>query len=603
MTSGVPWQVTGVRRRARDAARDAARRSGISVGEWLDAVILDCVLRDGVESGQSGSRPDRWADEAAADPGDRDDSHHQAASHRAGQRVTPDRLSATLAAFGDGGIDAPMSIDRPAGAQDRSALEQRLREINWKIDSLRQPSCFDKTIDALRSELAEIGLALREAMPRTAVEALQHEVRKLADRVDHSRHAGADEAALASVERGLAEMRDALRGLTPAEGLLGVARVVQQLAQKVDQIGREANPAALKQLEGAIAAMRGIFSHLASNDALTKLSEEVRALAGKIDQVADSAGTTILSALEGRIAILADALEAHNHSRQNVPAELEVLIRRLIDRVEQAQPARAHQAVLEERIAKLIEKLDASEVRLGHLEAIERGLRDLLVQLESSRLADLARSASAAPSELEALARNLADLRRTEKKAQDSLEVVHGTLGHVVDRLAMIETDRRSGRDPDAPPLPRSAPTAVTIAKPPAPSDEHASSVSAAATTPDAPKPAATAAVEQPVAEGPFDQALESVSGGTGSPGAPSLADRVARIEGEAAPRNPSGIANRSSTPDFIAAARRAARAADQEALASGPTSAQDRIPLSAVKPMTRVVGRLRALIVGTTAS
>jgi localization factor PodJL len=602
MTSGIPWQVTGVRRRARDAARDAARRSGISVGEWLDAVILDCVLRDGVASGQSGSR-NRWADEAAADPGARDDSHHQAAPHRAGQHVTRGRLCATLAAFGDGGADAPMSTDRPAGAQDRSALEQRLREINWKIDSLRPPSCFDKTIDALRSELAEIGLALREAMPRTAVEALQHEVRKLADRVDHSRHAGADEAALASVERGLVEMRDALRGLTPAEGLLGVARVVQQLAQKVDQIGREANPAALKQLEGAIAAMRGIFSHVASNDALTRLSEEVRALAGKIDQVADNAGTSILSALEGRIAVLADALEAHNHSRQNVPAELEVLIRRLIDRVEQAQPARAHQAVLEERIAKLIEKLNASDVRLGHLEAIERGLRDLLVQLESSRLADLARSASTAPPALEALARNLADLRRTEKKTQDSLEVVHGTLGHVVDRLAMIETDLRRGRGPDAPPLPQTAATAVTIAKTPAQSDEHASSVSAAATTPDAPKPAATAAVEQPVAEGPFDQALESVSGGTGSPGAASLADRVARIEGEAAPRNPSGNPNRSSTPDFIAAARRAARAADQEALASGPTSAQDQIAPSAVKPMTHVVGRLRALIVGTTAS
>ena len=28
---------------------------------------------------------------------------------------------------------------------------------------------------------------------------------------------------------------------------------------------------------------------------------------------------------------------------------------------------------------------------------------------------------------------------------QESLELVHGTLGHVVDRLAMIETDMRRG--------------------------------------------------------------------------------------------------------------------------------------------------------------
>ena len=36
MTSGVPWQVEGVGPQARETAREAARRSGMSVGEWLD---------------------------------------------------------------------------------------------------------------------------------------------------------------------------------------------------------------------------------------------------------------------------------------------------------------------------------------------------------------------------------------------------------------------------------------------------------------------------------------------------------------------------------------------------------------------------------------
>ena len=34
MKSDVPWQVEGVRRQARETAREAARRSGMSVGEW-----------------------------------------------------------------------------------------------------------------------------------------------------------------------------------------------------------------------------------------------------------------------------------------------------------------------------------------------------------------------------------------------------------------------------------------------------------------------------------------------------------------------------------------------------------------------------------------
>jgi hypothetical protein len=41
MKSGLPWQVSGVRREVRDTAREAARRAGMSVGEWLDSVILE----------------------------------------------------------------------------------------------------------------------------------------------------------------------------------------------------------------------------------------------------------------------------------------------------------------------------------------------------------------------------------------------------------------------------------------------------------------------------------------------------------------------------------------------------------------------------------
>ena len=40
MRSGVPWQVQ-VRPEARETAREAARRSGMSVSEWLDSLIID----------------------------------------------------------------------------------------------------------------------------------------------------------------------------------------------------------------------------------------------------------------------------------------------------------------------------------------------------------------------------------------------------------------------------------------------------------------------------------------------------------------------------------------------------------------------------------
>ena len=37
----VPWHVKGVHPEAREVARDAARRSGLSVGEWLNSLIID----------------------------------------------------------------------------------------------------------------------------------------------------------------------------------------------------------------------------------------------------------------------------------------------------------------------------------------------------------------------------------------------------------------------------------------------------------------------------------------------------------------------------------------------------------------------------------
>ncbi len=72
---------------------------------------------------------------------------------------------------------------------------------------------------------------------------------------------------------------------------------------------------------------------------------------------------------------------------------------------------------------------------------------------------------------MDALWRDLADLRQTERKTQDLLEFVHGTLGHLVDRLAMIETDMRGKPAPPPnaalPPQPGSlAPPAPTLPKP-----------------------------------------------------------------------------------------------------------------------------------------
>jgi localization factor PodJL len=41
MKTGTPWSVKGIEPEAREAAKDAARRSGLTLGEWLNSTILE----------------------------------------------------------------------------------------------------------------------------------------------------------------------------------------------------------------------------------------------------------------------------------------------------------------------------------------------------------------------------------------------------------------------------------------------------------------------------------------------------------------------------------------------------------------------------------
>ena len=62
MKFGVPWSVKGIRPEARESAREAARRSGMSLGEWLNNVILE-QAEDGRAPGHEHDDEDDYADE------------------------------------------------------------------------------------------------------------------------------------------------------------------------------------------------------------------------------------------------------------------------------------------------------------------------------------------------------------------------------------------------------------------------------------------------------------------------------------------------------------------------------------------------------------
>jgi localization factor PodJL len=486
---------------------------------------------------------------------------------------------------------------------DIDGLERQLRQITARIESLGPSSDLESSVAAIRGDLTDIARLITEALPRRAVESLEIEVKALAQRIEHSRQCGVDMGAIAGLERGLGDVREALQNLKPAESLVGFDEAVRALSQKVDMIVAKDDPAALQQLETAIGALRGIVSHVASNETLTKVAEDVRSLAGKVDTLASTAASgQNLSALENRIETLTTALTASTEAGTAVPHELEKLLTGLIEKLEWVQLTHTDHAALahlEDRIATLVQRFDASDARLGHLEAIERGIADLLVHIEELRGPNgealaTRMPAAEAPLTVHAIEREVAEIKQSEQRTLDSLEAVQGTVEHVVDRLAMIESGIRETVPVPAPEPPAAAATAepklpaFAVEPAPAPAAEVAPIEPASLRT----------APHKPIDPSlPPDHPLEPGSGRS-RPTA-SAADRIAASEAAVSSTKPPVIADPGQKPNFIAAARRAAQAAaaGSNAEATGKGSAAKN-PSQRTRPLI-IAGAAALIVIG----
>ena len=527
---------------------------------------------------------------------------------------------------------APPPQAAPAGP-DFSSLERHLLKITSQIEALQRPDHIEQSIAAFRGELADIRQAITEAMPRRAIESIENEIRSLHRRIDEIRQdgAGGQGQAIAGIERALSEIREALRTLTPAEQLTGYDEAIRNLGAKLDTILRaNDDPSTVHQLEGAIAALRAIVSNVASNDALLRLSEDVHSLSAKVDQLSQmSRGDTASDAfavLEQRIAALASTLESRQPpaGHENTDA-IEGAVRALSERIDRLQVGNDSASAfthLEQRVSYLLERLEATDQRTSNLGRVEEGLHDIMRHLEAQHahiasLADATRNFNGASPQpmmdsgiVDMVKRELSDIRfsqsETDRRTQDSLETVHNTLGHVVDRLAMIENDLRTVRT--APPAPepvqarmempraampqpvaqpghdtyRSESNRPDSYKPELPNpalaqehfaaasrDFHAAQPSVATPPPLLPTPPRaiseilephTAPARPAIApELPPDHPLEPGTRPTGRASSPS--ERIAASE-NAISDLPAGKKEPVSTSSFIAAARRAAQAA-----------------------------------------
>lgn len=673
MNSRGSWSFEGIEPSVRERAEAAARRAGMSVEDWLNSAISDpsapppqpnaAPAHEGQDVTEIHQRLDEIARQidhisrtsgAPQPPMARqlndaisrlDDRVEQAPAFTAAPRslsaaaTTPptdeqtsplDRAVAEILAR-----QGELERDRSASgvsAAEWTGFEQRLSKISDHLEALQGPGQLEQAVTGLRSELADIRKAITEAMPRQAIDSIESEIRQLAQRIDDNRHDG-DEQALAGIESALGEIRESLKALTPAEQLAGFDEAIRGLNTRLDSIVRTTDdPASLSQLEGTIAALRTIVANVASNEALAQLRDDVHALSEKVDQLSQGGGygETFL-ALEQRIATLTTALESRTPAAEPQYSEqLEGAMRTLserLDRIPVGNDSPSALAHLEQRVVHLLERLEtAADHRSTGLGRVEEGLQDVLRHLERQQsLFAAAPAAVAGDAFTDGIRRELSDIRHNQAEAdkhtQDSLEAVHNTLGHVVDRLAMIESDLRAARAAPAPrpapplrpdlPNPALARSAVpgapqTPAEPPptAPTAPDAAAPRTEAKAPDAAPPKldfSTHALIEPApparADLPPDHPLEP---GTRPPGRMTPSERIAASEDAlrdiagASPPEPT------SASSFIAAARRAAQAASNLPAAQKSSRASTlNESIRAAAKGSPLGSRIRALLVG----
>jgi len=465
---------------------------------------------------------------------------------------------------------------------DLSGVEHLLHGITDQIATLRRPCGVEESVEALRRELADIGRTVAEPKPVPLLDTMQGELRALAERIDR-RPPAVEAPTLSAIERGLNEVRDALNARASASR-------TESFSDDMHIARSRPDAATLDHLDTAIAELRNVSHRVASGDQLAALASDVRTLGAKLDRVAPAAAPDGMDDLLRRMDALAVALESH--PRPNEAAEagpIETQLRRLTDKldtVEAASDRRGFQH-LEAQLAQLTHKLEAADARLGHLGAIEHAVADLVEQLHDARAGALDAAEQAArtavremmgtsagrSSEVDALKHELAAFRAIQadidRRTQDMLETLQGTLERLVDRLSAIETE-----------LPAAAAAPV-----------------AAPALPAVIRPAPQSAERRPLDQGlPADHPLEP---GTGAPRArvATPAERIAASEAMLPPRaaaEPTGKAN------FIAAARRAAQAAAADASWEATRSADERPHASVLGTVGGAIAkRRRPLMIG----
>jgi len=338
MQPDLPWNVAGIPPEAREAARAAARREGLSVGEWLTRRILKS-LSDGAE-------PVQWPRPPATE-------------YRAEEPIARDSEE----------MLARVSRSESESSGVSRRIEEQLRGLGRRLEATERTQSENSR--AVNQAATEINIAAREQSQ--AFDQLGAHVLGLGDR-------------LARVERGAAAdgIKDAVKNLHD-----GLSRLADQIAQTTSKTASQISTLAgnVESVAGKIGDVRAEAENTAQalTARIAAFDERVRAVEGAAQTVSEKLDKTI----SGLDAARADerSEQADRERQAQLIARLSDALDRLSTRITsgEAQSAGA-MARLEDQIAH-VEARQSDSPFDRRLQGIEHALSDIAGRLESTERA------------------------------------------------------------------------------------------------------------------------------------------------------------------------------------------------------------------------
>ena len=447
MKPGIPWSVKGIEPETREAAKEAARRSGMTLGEWLNSKILDSAdeaetspvtrhQRAPTSRGETSIRLEDIAEQLSRIA--RREQHTAPPSYASESRFEDEETLAKILSRVES--NERQTVEAFTAVNERLAVLSRQVLQTAKMPTISKPedSAAFKTLESAVRNIVE-HIEISERRNRDTLKSMQDRMGEMAERTTSSSSEQVLQSvpAFTSLESRLSELARRVesnenKSDTDLSNIL--RKELSQLADRIETVRESAELLASKAQTAAVqtsqAELREIEKRILSllKEAQTAFSgqggsanmemQRLRAEIGTLNQRIDSAradtaserdvhalrvaveqlSTRVaqgpdmrpLADMDKRLVDITQRLELSQQSARNNPqlGDLEHRMAELDHRLDEAirhQGDGQAQIALEQKIYEVADRVAHTEHQLGHLETIERAINQLFDSIEQNR--------------------------------------------------------------------------------------------------------------------------------------------------------------------------------------------------------------------------